>query len=117
MDYSYNDEKKLSKTVLWTYSLIQRRLVKLEEANYTYSGNAYDVVERFNRREQTYERIAYKGGTAVAEYERFDIDGKTLQYKIKFYYEGEKLAKKEYYSKSNVLIKTEIAKPSANAEA
>jgi hypothetical protein len=111
IEFEYNDAKKISKTVVWSYSLPKRRLEKLEETLYRYTGDTYDVVERFNNRDQTYEKMVYKGNKDMQEYERYDIDGKTLQYLVKFYYEADKIAKKEFYSKTNVLIKTIAVKP------
>jgi len=64
------------------------------------------LIERLNMREQTYSKYAFKGQNTVQEYERFDIDGKTLQYKIVFVYDNGNLSKKKFYSKSNVLLKT-----------
>lgn len=106
IQYEYNEGKKISKTVLSIYSLMRRELVKLEETRYTYSGENYETVERYNRRDQTFERMVYKGGKQMQEYHRYDLDGKTLQYLVKFFYDGEKVSKKEIYSKTGVLLKT-----------
>ncbi len=107
IDFEYNDDKKIKKTILWIYSIVRRELVKTIETKYTYKDKEYDVVDRLNKREQTFERIHYNGSKSIQKYERYDIDGKTLQYIINFTYEGEQLVKKQYFSKSNVVIKTE----------
>jgi hypothetical protein len=79
---------------------------KIVETKYTYQGENYDVIERLNIRDQIYEKIAYQGSQAVQQYERYDIDGKTLQYRVKFYYENNQLARKEFYSRAGVLLRT-----------
>ena len=106
IEFEYNENKKITKTKVFVYSLLQRKLVKIEETNYSYEGENYSLIERLNMREQTYSKYAFKGQNTVQEYERFDIDGKTLQYKIVFVYDNGNLSKKKFYSKSNVLLKT-----------
>lgn len=106
IQFEYNEAKKVSKSILYAYSLMRRELVKLEETRYTYNGDNYEVVEKHNQREQTFERLTYKGNKQVQEYHRYDIDGHTMQYWEKFFYDGEKLAKKEVYSKTGVLLET-----------
>lgn len=107
IEFEYNAEKKVSKTTLWLYSLARRELLKTEETSYLYKekGEKYETIERLNSRNQIFEKIHYRGTEQVQEYERYDIDGKTLQYRIKMTYEAERV-KKEYFSKSDVLIKT-----------
>lgn len=104
--YEYNEQKKMNKSKLFVYSLTQRKLIQLEETNYYYTGDNYDFVERYNMRNQTYEKFIFKSTAWVQEYERYDIDGKTLQYRVRFFYDGETLARKEYYSRTDVLLKT-----------
>lgn len=117
IDYEYDENKKIKKTTLYTYSLLQRELIKIEETSYNYQGDAYSIVERVNKQDQTYEKLNYGGKKALQEYERYDIDGKTLQYRIKYFYENNQISKKEYYSKANVLIKTIYAEKKALAKA
>jgi len=114
IDFEYTEEKKISKTILFTYSIKKRELIKIEETKFTYKDNNYDIVERINAREQIYEKFFYNGKPSILEYYRYNIDGKTLQYSIKYYYDGDKLVKKEFYSKAGVLIKTEYEKSIAS---